>query len=468
MGEFPEPAIFGSTVEASASAPTISTSPSQPIQATNPSPSADSSSRVETKTSVAPSLVPVTSKTATSFSYASSSSRPSTTVEPPTPVQSTTSVVATTSMQSTSTSLQTSTSVPQSTSSRVITPVSTPSPTLTTLRQSSTVISTVRETPINSETLSSTEIVTRPIITPNSSPLPPLATTAPTAYSHLSFGAIIGIVTVVVVVLAVAGTCIILGPRRALRKIGIGANDDDELDYEEWERTHRESGTWNGRASTGASSDWWKHPAAPFPTRPSTVCGPGMAGVGAGKAMEMGASPTSPVPRRMSQRRVEERGAVRSGWFATSMVRGASLLSLGSLVRPPAEPSYGSQRMSRMGTGGSAGRRFQELYRRERASQASPTRSNEPAEYLATVTELGERKPSEGGRRAPGETGAYRPRPMEPKVRRPSRLAMSYVPEIVVHDATLPNLSSVSSVTHESSGRGYDADAEAERHPRVF
>ncbi|KAL5635369.1 hypothetical protein ACGC1H_004230 [Rhizoctonia solani] len=456
MGEFPEPAIRGSTLEEFTSAPITSASLSQPIQATSLSASTDSSSRVEIMTSIAPSRAPVTSTTSTSFSHASSTSRPSTTTESSTPIPSTTSVVVTTSIQPTSITQQTSTFIPQSTSSQVITSVSTSSPVLITLQPSSTIASATTELPVDSETSSLTEIVTRPIITPTPSPPPPLATTAPTVYSHLSFGAIMGIVAAVVVVLAVAGICIILGPRRALRKIGIGANRDDEkIDYEEWERTHRESGTWTGRrASMGASSNWWNPPAGPFPTRPSTISmgGPGMAGVGAGRSMERGASPTSPVPRRMSQHRVEERGAVRSGWFAASMVRGASLLSLGSLVRPAAEPYDGSQRMSRMGTGGSAGKRFQELYRRE-----------------PTVSEIGEREPSEAGqRRAPGEMGAYRPRSMAPRVRQPSRLATSYVPEIVVQDATLPNLSSISSVTHESGGRGYDADAEAERYPRVF
>ncbi|CAE6535899.1 unnamed protein product [Rhizoctonia solani] len=475
MGEFPEPAIRGSTVAESAPAPTTSTSPSQPIQATDPSPSADSSSQSETKTSTTPSSTPVTSKTASSFSRASSTRMPSsTTMESQTPVQSTTptttTTTTTTSIQPTSTTQQTTTSMPQPTSSQVITPASvaiTPAP--TTLQRSSTLVSSIIEISTSSETPSLTEIVTRPIITPTPSQPPPLATTAPTANSHLSFGAIMGIVGVVAVILAVAGVCVVLGPRRTLRKVGIGANRDDEkLDYEEWEQAHRESGTWNGRpASVGASSDWWRPPAGAFPTRPSTVSmgGPGMAGVGAGRGMEMDSS-TSPIPRRMSQRRVEERGAVRSGWFAASMVRGASLLSLGSLVRPPADSNgRGSQRMSRMGTGGSAGKRFQELYRRERASGTIPARSNEPTEYLATVSELGEHKPNGA---TPGEMGGYRPRSMAPRIRRPSRLATSYVPEIVVHDATLPNLSSVSSVTHESGGRGYDADAEAERRPRVL
>jgi hypothetical protein len=123
-----------------------------------------------------------------------------------------------------------------------------------------------------------------------------------------------------------------------------------------------------------------------------------------------------------------------------------------------------------MGTGGSAGKRFQELYRRERASGSSnPTKPSEPTEYLATINEMGQRQPSGiGQRRVPGEMSNYRPRSAAAKVRRPSRLASSYVPDIVVQDTTLPNLSSLSSVTHESSGRGYDADAEVERYPRVI
>ncbi|CAE6404471.1 unnamed protein product [Rhizoctonia solani] len=478
MGEFPEPAIRGSTVEESSSALFTSVTPSQLIQSTDSSPSSSSSWRVEIKTSIVPSSTPATSKAATSFSFAPSTSRPSTTAESSTPVQSTTSTIVTTSIQPTSTIPPTSTPIPQSTSSQIISLLSAPSSTTITVYPSSTLISATTETSIESETTSSSGIVTRPIITPTSSPPAPLATTAPTAYSHLPFGAIMGIVASVLVVIAVAGICIIVGPRRALRKMGIGAKRDDEkMDYDDWERTHRESASWSGRrASIGASSDWWK-PPAPLPTRPSTISvgGPGMAGVGAGRGMDADIdSPVSPVPRRMSQRRVEERGAVRSGWFAASMVRGASLLSLGSLVRPPAEPSYGSsggsERMSRMGTGGSAGKRFQELYRRERASRTSTlVKSNQPTEYLATVSELGEHEPSRAGqRRASGDMGVYRSRSMAPKVRQPSRLAMSYVPEIVVQDATLPNLASVSSVTHESGGRGYDADAEAERYPRVI
>lgn len=177
-----------------------------------------------------------------------------------------------------------------------------------------------------------------------------------------------------------------------------------------------------------------------------------MAGVGAG-GMGM-ATDLGPPPRRMSQRQVEERRAVRSGWFAASMVRGASLLSLGSLVRPPTDS--GAQKMDRLGGGGSAERRFQELYRRERAQQTVSEHGTVRAR--APVSEMGERGMAE-----------RRSRAMTPKTRRPSRLAQSFVPEIVVHDATHPSLSSVSNVTHESGGRGYDADAEAEpRRARVF
>ncbi|KAH7341116.1 hypothetical protein B0J17DRAFT_716270 [Rhizoctonia solani] len=473
MGEFPEAAIRGTTVEESASTLTTSVSPSQPIQATDPSSSVDSSSRVEIKTSVTPSPAPATSKvTTTSFSHASSTSRLSTTTNSSPPVQTTTAPALTTSIQPSLLTQQTSTSVPPSTSIQVITPVSISIPISTTFQESSTPISTITGTSTDLQTSSFTEIVTRPIITPTYTP-PPLATIVPTAHSRLSFGAIVGVVSAVVIVLVVTGICIVLGPKRALRKVGIRTNRDEEkIDYEEWERTHRESGTWTRRpASIGANSDWWKPPPGPFSTRPSTLSmgGPGMAGVGAGRGMDR--NTPSPISRGMSQRRVEERGAVRSGWFATSMVRGASLLSLGSLVRSPAEPSHGrgSERMSRMGTGGTAGKRFQELYRRERASGTSASiKSDKPTEYLATVSEMGERKPSEVGQhRAPVEMGVYRSRSTTPKVRRPSRLAMSYVPEIVVHNATLPNLSSVSSVTHES-GRGYDADAEVDRRPHVF
>ncbi|CAE6420428.1 unnamed protein product [Rhizoctonia solani] len=493
MGEFPEPAIQGNPVVEPVSTPVTSTSAGQPMQATDPSPSTESLSQSETKTVLAPISTLVTSKVEMSSSHVPSAIRPSTVVEdrtsaPTTKLPPVTSIVQSTSVvqsisivqptsivQAASILQTTSALISQSTSIQIITPASAPAPISTTSQRTSKSFSTIPESSASSNTLSTTEIVTRPIITPTST-RPPLATTAPTVNSHLSLGAIVGIVSAIVVILVVAGMCIIIGPRRALRKLGVGANRDEEkIDYEEWERTRRESGTWTRRsASVGANSDWWRPPPGAFPNRPSTVslCGPGMAGVGAGKGVGIPENPTSPVPRRMSQRRVEERGAVRSGWFATSMVRGASLLSLGSFVRPPMETSNtrGSERMSRMGTGGSAGKRFQELYRRERASgSANSTRLNEPTEYLATINEMGERQSSIiGQRRVPGEMNSYRPRSTGPKVRRPSRLATSYVPDIVVQDTTLPNLSSVSSVTHESGGRGYDADAEIERRPCVI
>ncbi|CAE6466264.1 unnamed protein product, partial [Rhizoctonia solani] len=250
MGEFPEPAIRGSTIEESPSTLFTSITPSQLIQSTNSSPSSSSSWRVEIKTSIVPSSTPVTSEAVTSFSFAPSTSRPSTTVESSTPVQSTTFIVVTTSIQPVSTIPPTSTPITQSTSSQIITLLSAPSSTTMTLYPSSTLISATTETSIDSETTSSSGIVTRPIITPTPSPPAPLATTAPTAYSHLPFGAIMGIVAAVLVVLAVAGICIIIGPKRALRKMGIGAKRDDEkMDYDEWERTHRESGTWSGPQS---------------------------------------------------------------------------------------------------------------------------------------------------------------------------------------------------------------------------
>ncbi|KAF8710423.1 hypothetical protein RHS03_01774, partial [Rhizoctonia solani] len=476
MGEFPEPAIQGSPVLESTSAPITSISSSQPIPSTDPSPSVESSSQSETNASFTPisTPTPVTTKVETSFSHAPSTTKPSTTVELQTSALITRSPTTTSFVQSTPTFQSTSVFIPQPTSIQIVTPASAPISIPTTSQRISTPFSTIKDESTSSGASSVTEIVTRPIITPVSTQPPPLATTAPTANSHLSLGPIVGIVAAIVIVLAIIGTCIILGPRRALRKVGIGANRDEEkIDYEEWEPTHRESGTWTGRpTSVGANSDWWRPPPGAFPTRPSTMSlgGPGMAGVGAGKSIGMDGNPASPIPRRMSQRRIEERGAIRSGWFATSMVRGASLLSLGSLVRPiESSNSRGSERMSRMGTGGSAGKRFQELYRRERASGSSGLmKSNEPTQYLATINEMGVRQPSEMGQyRVPGGISSYRPRTTTPKVRRPSQLAMSYVPDIVVRDATLPNLSSVSSVTHESGGRGYDGDAEVERRPRA-
>ncbi|KAJ1309532.1 hypothetical protein OPQ81_006305 [Rhizoctonia solani] len=475
MGEFPEPAIRGSTAMVSASTPTTSSGSNQPsLQATNPSSSAGNPSPLETEMSMTPRLLSTVSKAATSFSHASNTGGPSTTIEPWAPDTSALPLLpTTTSIHLTLTNQQTSVAIPRSTWSQVVTPASIAKSLSTSPQLSGTPVSTTMEESesANPETSSLTKIITRPIITPTRPP--PLSATAPTANSHLSFGAIVGVVGVIIVVLAVAGTCIILGPRRALRKVGIGANGDEEKDYEEWEREHRVSEKWERRAgSIGSSSDWWRPPPRPFPTRPSTVSmgGPGMAGVGAGKGMGIDENPTSPIPKGMSRRRVEERGAVRSGWFAASMVRGASLLSLGSLVRHPSDSSNGrgSERMSRMGTGGSAGKRFQELYRRERASGASTMRTNQPTEYLATVNEIGEHRPSGAGQhRAPGEMD-YRTRSIAPRARRPSRLTTSYVPEIVVQDTTLPNLSSVSIVTYESGGRGYDADAEAEQRSRVF
>lgn len=372
----------------------------------------------------------------------------------------TTSAPASTSARAVSSTQPGGTTVPQTSTVQLVMSTLAPSSPTTTFSRSSTSSSTSVSTDTESQSLSVLSTVTRPIITPSST-----ATSGPTteivaANSHLSFGAIVGVVAAVILLIGVTGTCLILGPRRALRKIGINSRRDEEtIDYEEWEQEHRDStsGVWGGRpASVGANSDWWRPPPGAFPTRQSTIsmAGPGMAGVGAGKVMEV--TDMGPPPRRISQRQVEERRAVRSGWFASSMVRGASLLSLGSLVRPPTESSSGAEKMDRLGTRGSAGRRFQELYRRERAQQQGPSETGTgPRARVPPVSEMGER-----------QMGERRSRVMTPKTRRPSRLAQSYVPEIVVHDATHPSLSSVS---NESGGRGYDADAEVEpRRARVF
>lgn len=398
--------------------------------------------------------------TSTSRQDTTTVSQFATTTEP----QSTSSASTTSSIQSTSTG------VSETTSTQLLTQVLAPTSTSTTHSRTSTTRSSAsgsKSTEPQASSLLTT--VTRPI-TPIFVPTASLAAhkELPAVDFHLPFGAVAGIVLAAVIVIGVGGTCLIFGPRRTLRKIGIGRDRDNYDDYEEWDEAPRDSGVWTRRpASIGANSDLWKTSSGAFPSRYSTasVGGPGMAGVGAGKGMGMTevspnvlTHPPQPPSRRMSQHRVEERGPVRSGWFTASMVRGASLLSLGSLVRPLAEPSNGSERMSRLGTGGSAGRRFQELYRRERAQQSvGGANTNGSSQSKGGVGEMGERLPSGSGQhRDPVEMG--RSRVMTPRVRRPSRLATSYVPEVVVHDTARPSLSSAS---HD--GKGYDADAEIER-----
>ncbi|KAG8746948.1 hypothetical protein FRC10_003119 [Ceratobasidium sp. 414] len=265
---------------------------------------------------------------------------------------------------------------------------------------------------------------TRPIMTPTptSTFKPGAPTELVSANSRLSFGEIVGLVALVTVMLGAVGWCVVLGPRRALRKVGIGKKKSWERgrgEYEEWEDGEKPEDD-GIRVIVGAGSDWWslRAPAGALGSRMSSVSvgGPGMAGVGAGSRMAQNTSEDpsagnlTPEDARQSPE-PEARRTVRSGWFAASMVRGASLLSLGSVLKP--EPA-----VSRVGQG-SAGRRFQELYRRERA------------------TEMGER-----ALRVP-----------HPAVRRPSRLGT--IPAILVQDATLPSLSSASHVTG-----GYDADVE--------
>jgi hypothetical protein len=298
------------------------------------------------------------------------------------PVTSSVQVTTTSSIRPAST-LMSTTPVMTVTSA----PISTPSSTQT---------STVRTSSIGS-TKSMPGTSTRPIITPTPTFTPGPTTQLISSSSRLSFGEIVGLVAIVVVVLGVVGMCVVLGPRRALRKVGIGRKPREPGEYEEWEDGEKQPSE-GDRPASGAASDWWRAPAGAHGSRVSIVStgGPGMAGVGAGS-------------RVAQSTRTEERKAVRSGWFATSMVRGASLLSLGSMLKP--EPATEMRQMSGQG---SAGRRFQELYRRERAA----------------------------------ERVAY------PTVRRPSRLGTvpAVVPAILVHDATLPSLSST---------RGYEADVEA-------
>ncbi|KAG9082565.1 hypothetical protein FRC07_014161 [Ceratobasidium sp. 392] len=272
--------------------------------------------------------------------------------------------------------------------------------------------------------------MTRPILTP--SPTSTFTPNAPTellsANSRLSFGEIVGLVAVATVVLGVVGWCVVLGPRRVLRKIGLKKKSKSKEEQLEWEADEEKSDEGHKRASVGAASDWWslRAPAGALESRMSSVSvgGPGMAGVGAGSRMtpnsSEGSNTNDQAPPLQESIQPERRGTVRSGWFSASMVRGASLLSLGSVLKPEPAVSRVGQ-----GQGGSAGRRFQELYRRERA------------------TEMGEHTHAPGTSRVP-----------YPAVKRPSRLGT--VPTILVQDATLPSLSSASHVT----GRGYDADVE--------
>ncbi|KAG8717513.1 hypothetical protein FRC09_014144 [Ceratobasidium sp. 395] len=420
MGEFPDPAINGEPAPTSpssgnaASSPTINPRPAVTTQFTATSPA-----EAETSTVVEESPTPV----ATSASaIRSSSSEPAN--RPP---QTTSLMTATSTSQVTSTAGATSTVQPTSSQFQTSFVMTSTTISLEAIPSTQHSVSNVRGTTKSSTSLAGT--TTRPIITP-----PPTSTFTPTApaelvtaNSHLSFGQIVGLVAVVTIVLGVIGWCVVLGPRRALRKVGIGKKKswENSKEHEEWD----DEGSVHElkRASIAGGSDWWslRAPAGALGTRMSSVsmAGPGMAGVGAGSRMTSNPSEdpsvNDPPPQEIIHSpQAERRGTVRSGWFASSMVRGASLLSLGSVLKP--EPA-----VSRVGQSqGSAGRRFQELYRRERA------------------TEMGERTPSASSR------VPY------PAVKRPSRLGT--VPAILVQDATLPSLSSASHVT----GRGYDADVE--------
>ncbi|KAF8609842.1 hypothetical protein BDV93DRAFT_600942 [Ceratobasidium sp. AG-I] len=436
MGEFPDEAIQGSNVPQSTPVPRT-TAPTNPVEPVDPDP-APTSSGDEVVTSTELSLTPVPTRATSSSTFTGGSGGTSRTGGFTSRNEQ---ALATTSEQispSSSTQVATTTSNIIS-SSQVIQTSTQPSMTLS-FSASTSSTSHARPGTMHTSTLSASTRVgstksipgtsTRPIITPM-----PTGTMRPTSEllagtPHLSFGVIVAIVGLVFVALAIIGTCAVLGPKRALRKVGVG-RPPEEKTYEEWENGERqeegEGKVWGGRPeSMGANSDWWRAPAGALGSRVSTVsvAGPGMAGVGAGKATQRAPS---------TRANVEERRAVRSGWFATSMVRGASLLSLGSIVRP-VEPPVSEMPRNRGGQG-SAGRRFQELYRRERGMEAG---------------EMGERQRS-GRVSVPG-------------VRRPSRLGA--VPAILVHDATLPSLSSVSNVTHGSGGRGYDADWEGDQ--RVY
>ncbi|KAG8793897.1 hypothetical protein FRC12_001199 [Ceratobasidium sp. 428] len=375
--------------------------------------------KAETSTVVEESPTPVaTSASAIRSSTSESANRPTQTM----PLTMVTSMNQATSTASTISAVQPTSSQFQTSFVMTSTTIS-----LAAISSTQHSTSTIRDTTKSSTSLAGT--TTRPIITP-----PPTSTFAPTApaelvtaNSHLSFGQIVGLVAVVTIVLGVIGWCVVLGPRRALRKIGIGKKKswENSKEHEEWD----DKGSVHElkRTSVAGGSDWWslRAPAGALGTRMSSVsmAGPGMAGVGAGSRMTSNPSEDPSINDQPPQDiihspQAERRGTVRSGWFASSMVRGASLLSLGSVLKP--EPV-----VSRVGQSqGSAGRRFQELYRRERA------------------TEMGERTPSASSR------VPY------PAVKRPSRLGT--VPAILVQDATLPSLSSASHVT----GRGYDADVE--------
>ncbi|KAG8790061.1 hypothetical protein FRC12_012856 [Ceratobasidium sp. 428] len=417
MGEFPDPAINGESVSTSASSVNAASSPTiNPRPATTTQFTATSPAEAETSTVAEESPTPVTTST---------SAIRSSTSEPADRPSQITSLLMPTSMSQTSITSGVASTIPP-TSSQFQTSFVMTSTTISLAAIPSTQHSTsaIRGTTNSSSSLAGT--TTRPIITP-----PPTSTFTPTApaelvtaNSHLSFGQIVGLVAIV---LGVIGWCVVLGPRRALRKVGIGKKKswENSKEHEEWD----DEGSVHElkRASIAGGSDWWslRAPAGALGARMSSVsmAGPGMAGVGAGSRMTSNPSEDPSVTDQPPQDvihspQAERHGTVRSGWFASSMVRGASLLSLGSVLKP--EPA-----VSRAGPAqGSAGRRFQESYRRERA------------------TEMGERTPSTSSR------VPY------PAVKRPSRLGT--VPAILVQDATLPSLSSASHVT----GRGYDADVE--------
>ncbi|QRV99838.1 hypothetical protein RhiJN_27857 [Ceratobasidium sp. AG-Ba] len=424
MGEFPEPAIHGDP---------IPTTWSPPAAWSSLSTTSDSSINNSSFQSSTTKAEPTSTTEPPSETYVAPESTPWSPIpKPPSP-----SIIAPPKSASPSSTVQLVTSSIQSASSVVPTTVVIISTgTLLPPTPSSTQHSTSSSRATTQSTTSLPATSTRPIFTPT--PTPTYTPDAPielvSSGSRLSLGGIIGVVAAITIVLGVFAFCLVMGPRKALDKAGIYY---DHKEPEGWSSDDEEKSGDEGGTVRRISSDWWnlRTPGGTFGTRVSGIStsGPGIAGVGAGgrtvqdTVVENDLRPQwqEPVQRDQGMISPSRRATVRSGWFATSMVRGASLLSLGSMLKPEPVTSPISRE-------GSAGRRFQELYRRERASEMGERIHSTAGQYIPTRST-----------RAPYPAG-----------KRPSRL--STIPDVLVQDATLTSLSSASRVT----GRGYDADVE--------
>ncbi|KAG8769796.1 hypothetical protein FRC12_004738 [Ceratobasidium sp. 428] len=267
MGEFPDPAINGDPVSTSissvnaASSPTINPRPAATTQFTPTSPA-----EAETSTVVEESPTPVATST--------SAIRSSTSELADRPPQTTSLMIVTSTNQATSTASTTPTIQPTSSQFQTSFVMTSTTISLEAIPSTQHSVSNVRGTTKSSSSLAGT--TTRPIITP-----PPASTFTPTApaelvtaNSHLSFGQIVGLVAVVTIVLGVIGWCVVLGPRRALRKIGIGKKKswENSKEHEEWEDDEGSVHELK-RASVAGGSDWWslRAPAGALGTRMSSV-----------------------------------------------------------------------------------------------------------------------------------------------------------------------------------------------------